>query len=276
MPPTDAEQLARRLRAAGCVFAEEEAALLLDEALVRDGAPAHGARAHDGAWLQEAVARRVAGAPLEQVVGWAAFAGLRLVVAPGAFVPRRRTELLARLAAERAARVTGRPPVVLDLCCGVGAVAAVVERDVPGAETWAADLDPGAASAARANLRRPERVVVGDLWAALPEALRGRLDVVAANAPYVPTAAIATLPPEAREHERRAALDGGPDGHAVQARVAAGAPAWLRPGGALLVETGEAQAEGTLRLLVAAGLTCRVERDDALDATVVVGVLRAS
>ena len=268
MPPTDAEQLVSRLRAAGCVFAEDEAALLLDEA-----------RAHGATWLQEAVARRVAGVPLEQVVGWAAFAGLRLVVTPGAFVPRRRTELLARLAVEHAVGAgddAGRPPAVLDLCCGVGPVAAVVERDVPGVEAWAADLDPGAAWAARANLRHPERVVVGDLWAAVPEALRGRLDVVAANAPYVPTAAIGTMPPEAREHERRAALDGGADGHAVQARVAAGAPAWLRPGGVLLVETSEAGAEGTLRLLVAAGLTCGVERDDALDATVVVGELRAS
>jgi len=272
VPPIDREQLVRRLRDAGCVFAEDEADLLLAEAT----APEHE---QEPAWLQEAVARRAAGAPLEQVVGWAAFAGLRLVVAPGAFVPRRRTELLARVAVEHvraAALAEDRPPVVLDLCCGVGAAAAVVERDVPGVEAWAADLDPVAADAARSNLRRPERVVVGDLWEALPGSLRGRLDVVAANAPYVPSAAIATMPPEAREHERLAALDGGADGHAVQARVARGAAAWLRPGGVLVVETSAAQAEGTGGLLAAAGFTARTVRDDLVDGTVVVGVLRAS
>ena len=106
----------------------------------------------------------------------------------------------------------------------------------------AADVDPAAVACARRNL---PPVYQGDLYAALPERLRGRVDLLVVNAPYVPTAAIATMPPEARDHEPRVALDGGADGLDVQRRVAADAPAWLRPGGALLIETGADQAPRT-------------------------------
>ena len=264
----DPGALAAVLRAAGCVFAEDEAALLLGEL------PAHP----DPAWLPEAVARRVAGVPLEQVVGWAAFAGLRLPVAPGVFVPRRRTELLARLAVAAARDVPARSgaPTVLDLCCGTGAVGAVVERDVPSAVVWAVDLDPAAADCARRVLAEPDRVLVGDLCAPLPDDLWGSVDVVAANAPYVPTGALATMPPEARLHERGAALDGGADGTALQARVVTEAVGWLRPGGRLLVETGRDQADATAALFAAAGLRPVVHRDDDVDGTVVAGVRPAS
>lgn len=264
----DPVALAAVLRAAGCVFAEDEAALLLDEL------PAHP----DPAWLPEAVARRVAGVPLEQVVGWAAFSSLRLPVAPGVFVPRRRTELLARLAVAAARDVPARSgaPTLLDLCCGTGAVGAVVERDVPSAVVWAVDLDPAAVCCARRVLAAPDRVLTGDLFGPLPAVLRGALDVVAANAPYVPTGALATMPPEARLHERGAALDGGEDGTTLQARVVAGVVAWLRPGGRLLVETGRRQADATAGLFDAAGLRPVVHHDDDVDGTVVAGVRPAS
>jgi release factor glutamine methyltransferase len=113
----------------------------------------------------------------------------------------------------------------------------------------------------------------GDLYAALPDALRGRVDVLVANAPYVPTDAIGSMPPEARDHEARVALDGGADGLDVQRRVAAGAPAWLAPGGSLLVETSRRQAPATVTAFAAAGLPARVVTDDDLAGTVVVGAL---
>ena len=237
-------ELVSRLRAAGCVFAEEEAALLTEAAA-------------DPAALDALVARREAGEPLEQLVGWVEFCGLRLAVAPGVFVPRQRTALLV----DEVVALVRPGSVVVDLGCGVGAIAAAVLARVPGVEVYAVDVDPAAVGCARRNLP-PERVFEGDLYAALPAGLRGAVDVVVANAPYVPTEAIALMPREARDHEHRVALDGGPDGLAVQRRVIAGAPAWLRPGGHVLVETGRSQVDGTSAALRAAGLTVSVAADD--------------
>jgi release factor glutamine methyltransferase len=219
------------------------------------------------------VAERIAGRPLEYIVGWVEFCGLRLSVADGVFVPRRRTQALAGLAAAAVDAVPGHR-VAVDLCCGAGAVAGVIAARCPDAEVHAADLDPAAVACARRNLGTRGTVHRGDLFAALPPALRGRVDVLAANAPYVPSEAIALMPPEAREHEPRLALDGGPDGLAVQRRVIAGAAHWLAPGGTLLIETGPDQAAGTVAAMRAAGLTAaRTVRDTDLEATVAVAAL---
>jgi release factor glutamine methyltransferase len=250
------EPLASRLRAAGCVFAEEEAALLCEAAGSAD-------------LLEGLVARRLAGEPLEQVVGWAAFHGLRIAVAPTVFVPRRRTELLA----DEAIRRTVPGAVVVDLCCGTGAVGAAVRAAVPEARVLAADSDPAAVACARRNLP-PEQVFEGDLFAALPVELRGLIDVLAVNAPYVPSAAVSLMPPEARDHEARAALDGGADGLDVQRRVVAGAGEWLAADGWLLVETSAGQARATIELFAEAGLSATVSRIEELDATVVAGAER--
>ncbi|MER7764476.1 putative protein N(5)-glutamine methyltransferase [Streptomyces sp. NPDC097619] len=248
-------RLVSELRAAGCVFAEEEAELLL-------------AAAPDPGELAGLLARRTAGEPLEHVVGWAGFRGLRMAVGPGAFVPRRRSEYLAKRAVAAA-----RPgAVVLDLCCGVGAVGAAVAAAVPGVRLHAADIGEAAVRYARANLAGTGgRVFLGDLYAPLPAELTGRVDVLVANAPYVPTGDLGLLPPEAREHEPAEALDGGADGLDVQRRVIAGAPAWLAPGGTLLVETGRRQAPLTASLFRAAGLTARIRTSEAYEATVVTG-----
>ena len=254
---TDAwEPTTRRLRAAGCVFAEDEAALLLQEA-------------QDAAHLERMVAARVSGLPLEQVVGWAELDGRRYVVEPGVFVPRRRSGLLLRLAAERLAPGA----VVVDLCCGSGALGAALLAREPGIQVHAADLDPAAVACARRNLP-PDRVHAGDLFDALPEQLRGRAAVLVANAPYVPSTAIASMPPEARDHEHRIALDGGGDGLDVQRRLVPRAPAWLAPGGLLLVETGRDQAERTAELVAAAGLDPRVHHDDEIGGCAVSGERR--
>lgn len=242
-----------RLRAAGCVFAEDEAALLVASAPV----PRE---------LAALVDRRVAGLPLEHVLGWADFGGLQIRVDPGVFVPRRRSEFLVERAAEAA-----RPgAVVLDLCCGSGAVGAAVAARVPQLEVHAADVDLAAVRCARHNLAAAGGAVYqGDLYDPLPAALRGRVDVLVANAPYVPSAELGLLPPEARLHEPRVALDGGAHGVDVQRRVAASAPMWLAPRGCLLIETSERQTGRTVDLVARAGLVPTVAANEDLDATVV-------
>jgi release factor glutamine methyltransferase len=252
MPVPDPVVVAR-LRAAGCVFAEDEAELLT-------------AAARTPAELDAMVSRRAAGEPLEQVLGWAEFCGLRITVAPGVFVPRRRTEFLVR----QAVAVACPGAVIVDLCCGAGAIGAALAAAVERAEVHAADVDQAAVRCARQNLPAG-RVYQGDLYEPLPSGLRGRVQVLAANVPYVPTGEIGYLPPEARVHEPPAALDGGQDGLDLLRRVAAGAPAWLAPGGHLLSETSERQAPRAAEVLSAAGLTARVVSSDDLGATVVIG-----
>src|SRR4051794_11397301 len=249
------DDVVARLRAAGCVFAEDEARLLLAEA----GSPAE---------LDVLLARRVGGEPLEHVLGWAEFGGLHIAVGPGVFVPRRRTELLV----EEAMALARPGAVVVDLCCGSGALGVAVATAVAEVELHAADVDPAAVACAAANVATVRgRAYAGDLFAALPAGLRGRIDLLLANVPYVPTEAIALMPPEARLHEARVALDGGADGLDVARRVIAAAPAWLAPGGSLLFETSEDQAAPAVETVTAAGLAGRLVTDEARGATVVVG-----
>jgi release factor glutamine methyltransferase len=210
------------------------------------------------------VERRAAGEPLEYIVGWAEFCGLHIRLEPGVFVPRHRTELLV----EEALRLAGPGSLVVDLCCGAGAIGAAMLATLPGLDLYAADIEPAAVRSARRNLPA-ERVFQGDLFAPLPGALRGRIDILVVNTPYVPTGEIALMPPEAREHEARVTLDGGADGLDVQRRVAAAAPDWLAPGGRLLVEASERQAPVTASLFEANGLVARIVEVDY--ATVVVG-----
>lgn len=251
------------LRAAGCVFAEDEARLLT------------AAAADTGIALDELVARRVSGTPLEHLLGWAEFHGLRVTVAPGVFVPRQRTAFLVEQAAALA-RTRTRHQMVVDLCCGSGAlglalvtVLAAENRPVTLA---AADIDPVAVDCARRNLTAlGAPVYQGDLFDPLPEELLGCIDILLANTPYVPSDMIARMPPEARDHEPRTALDGGPDGLDVFRRVAAGARSWLAPGGHLLVEAGETQARHALAVLAEHGLAGRIAESEEQYATVVIG-----
>lgn len=247
------------LRAAGCVFAEDEAALLL-------------ATATGPAELAGMVERRVSGLPLEHVLGWAEFCGLRIAVGPGVFVPRRRSEFLVRQAAGLAAGKPA-PAVVVDLCCGSGALGAALAATLDRVELHAADVEPAAVRCARLNVAGLGQVYEGDLFEPLPGSLRGRVGILLANVPYVPTGDVALLPAEARIHEPRVALDGGGDGLDVMRRVVAAAPRWLAPGGSLLVETSERQAALAEETVGSSGLIPRVVTSDELYATVVIGTM---
>jgi release factor glutamine methyltransferase len=257
VPPSSLTEpaIVTRLRAAGCVFAEDEARLLIDTA-------------HTPAELAAMVDRRIDGLPLEHVLGWAEFCGLRIAVDPGVFVPRRRSEFLVRQAAALA-----RPgAVVVDLCCGSGAMGAALAATVPGIELYAADIDPAAVRCARRNVAAAGgRVYQGDLFEPLPADLRGRVDVLMANVPYVPTEEVGLLPAEARVYEPLTALDGGADGLDVMRRVTGAAAHWLAPGGSLLVEAGERQARRALEAFAEGGLPARPAASEEWYATVVIG-----
>ena len=244
------------LRAAGCVYAEEEARLLLDAAT-------------DEADLSDMVRRRAAGQPIEHVVGWAEFCGLRIAVDPGVFVPRRRSEFLIRQAA-RLPRLAPVPAVV-DLCCGTGALGVALAAMGGPVELHATDVDPAAVRCARRNVATVGgRVYQGDLFGPLPATLRGSVAILLANVPYVPTGEVGLLPPEARDHEARQALDGGPDGLDLLRRVTTAAAEWLAPGGHLLFETSDRQVAAAASAVTGAGLIPQVARCPDLAATVII------
>ncbi|MFF0578437.1 methyltransferase [Streptosporangium saharense] len=294
-PVSSLSTVVATLRAAGCVFAEDEADLLVSAARTPEE-------------LTLMVERRAHGLPLEHVLGWAEFCGLRIDVDPGVFVPRRRTEFLVGQAVALARRdARDEPVVVVDLCCGSGAMGAALATALapppPGrVEVHAVDIDPAAVRCARRNLAAVPGAAVpgaavpgatvpgatvsgaavsghvheGDLYGPLPAVLRGRVDLLVASPPYVPTEAIRLLPTEARVHEPMVALDGGADGLDVVRRVARAAPLWLAPSGHLLVETSQRQARGTVEAVARAGLDARVADCEELGASVVIGTMPAA
>jgi release factor glutamine methyltransferase len=247
------------LRAAGCVFAEDEARILVRTA-------------RSGDELLAMIEQRTMGLPLEHIVGWTEFCGMRIRVSSRVFVPRPRSELLVREAAAIIA-LYRETPAIVDMCCGSGAVGGVLLHRFEHIEVHAVDVDPGAVQCARRNITRG-CVYEGDLYQALPVELRGRVDVVVANPPYVPTEEIAMMPPEARLHEPHIALDGGPDGLRIQHAIVEGAVHWLRAGGSLLIETSARQAARTLEMFEAAGFDARIVSCDELGATIVTGTFR--
>ncbi|HEX6246701.1 MAG TPA: putative protein N(5)-glutamine methyltransferase [Nocardioidaceae bacterium] len=251
----------RKLAAAGCVYAEEEASILAEAARTTEQ-------------LEAMVARRAAGEPLEYVVGWTAFRGIRLAVDEGVFVPRARSGFLVEQAASlvRCRSGPGRRVVVIDLCCGVGAIGAAVANEVPQVDLHAADIDSRAVACARMNLAALGAAVHhGDLFDALPRRLRRRTDVLVASPPYVPTEEIRLLPPEAREFESTIALDGGVDGFDLVRRIARGARQWLSAEGCLALEVGEGQRDHVALILEDLGYLTRAVTSEEHGSAVVIG-----
>lgn len=213
---------AASLAGAGCVASDEEA----DELLTAAGG--------DRELLERLVRRRIVGEPTAWIVGQVLFCGVAVKVQPGLYVPRWQSEALA----ERAAALLAEDGTALDICTGSGAIAAVLRARRPAARVVATDLDPAAVACARAN---GVETYLGDLTAPVPPELAGGVDVLAAVVPYVPTEALRLLPRDVQAFEPRRALDGGPLGTEVLARLAAEATRWLRPGGALVLELGGEQ-----------------------------------
>jgi len=257
--PSDSSSLSavtETLRAAGCAFADEEAQLMITEAKTQLD-------------LTRMIEARTEGIPLEQILGWAEFCGHRVIIETGVFAPRFKTEFLV----EQAMALCTLDSVVLDLCCGSGAIGLAVISDKPSIQLLAADIDPIAVACAKQNLA-PFGVAVfeGDLFESIPHDLKGRVDILIANAPYVPTDAIEIMPRESRLYESRASLDGGKDGLDVHRRIAAEATVWLAPGGHLLIETGKSQAPNAANIFTHVGLNSKIAYSEEFDATVVIGM----
>ncbi|TSI16069.1 methyltransferase [Brevibacterium aurantiacum] len=231
-----------RLRAAGCVFAEDEARILIDAvtSCAHEASSSGLAPERSNSLLAEFVARRVAGEPLEQIVGWVEFAGQRLHVAPGVFVPRQRTALLAK-ATMRAVESAGPGARFLEAFCGVGPVATTVSRALPETQIHLGDHDETALERARKNVGPSVNCHRLTCLKGLPQTLLGSFDVISAVPPYVPDAAAEFLPREAIEHEAPTALFGGADGLDLVRCLIRESGEWLAPGGVLLIELGREQ-----------------------------------
>ena len=254
----DRAGLAERLRDGGFVAPEEEA----DELLAAAGG--------DATLLASLVERRLTGEPLAWITGRTSFCGRDVLVYPGVYVPRWQSEALAGRAAER----LPADGLAIDLCTGAGAIAATLAAARPGARVVASDLDPRAVACARAN---GVEAYEGDLFAALPPGLTRRADVVVGVVPYVPTPELGLLQRDTLAFESTLSYDGGADGMAIVRRVLEGAPGFLAPGGALLLELGAGQGAvlaGDLARLGYAGVRPVLDEDGderGLEATLVAG-----
>jgi release factor glutamine methyltransferase len=198
-----------------------------------------------------ALCRRCTGTPLQHLTGEQAFRRLVLTVRPGVFIPRPETETLVDVGLETLDGVDA--PVIVDVCTGSGAVALAIADEHPGARVWATDRSEEAAMLSKENAARlglSVEVSVGDLFESLPAELRGAVDLVVANPPYLSEADVHALPPEVRA-DPRDALFGGPD---LTRRLLAGAASWLRSGGTVAIEIREDAAAATTGLAAGAGL----------------------
>lgn len=243
------------LRAAGCVFAEEEAQMMISEAKSETE-------------LASMIEKRNNGVPLEQILGWAEFCGHRVAIEPEVFIPRYKTEFLV----SQAIALCKPDSIVLDLCCGSGALGLAIISSMPTIQLFASDVDPVAVHCARQNLAPYGATVFeGDLFDPIPQNLKGKINILLANAPYVPTQAIDLMPREARLYESRVSLDGGMDGLDIHRRIAASATEWLTPGGYLLIETGKGQSSIARNFLNTYGMNSWIAYSEDHDATVVIG-----
>jgi release factor glutamine methyltransferase len=250
---------ADRLRERGIDTPDLDARLLVGAALGLDhaGLAAQGARRltpAEAATLDTVLARRLAHEPVARIVGTKEFWSLPLAITPDVLVPRPETETVVEAVLAVADR--GRPARIADLGVGSGAILLALLSELPAAHGIGTDRDPHALGVARGNARRlglsgRAGFVACDFAAAIAPGC----DIVVANPPYIPTDDIATLAPDVRDYDPRAALDGGPDGLAAYRAIAADAGRLLAPGGWLVVEIGVGQAEAVAALLAAHGLT---------------------
>jgi release factor glutamine methyltransferase len=262
-----------RLDAAGIETPDVDARLLLDAVEERFGTVV-GCPANV---LDAMVERRVARVPLQVVLGRTTFRWVDLEVERGVFVPRPETEVVAGLAIEACAGPDRS--VVLEPCTGTGAITCALLSEVPGVRVVATDSDEAAVALARRNVEavlvgtatppdhRPRagataEVLAGHLLEPVSTALRGRVDVLVSNPPYLPLSDLPWMAPEVAEHDPHPALFGGEDGHEVVDELLAAAAVWLRPGGTVVLEIDDRRGEDARAAAVAAGLVdVRIEPD---------------
>ena len=228
------DAIAERLSSGGFIAPREEAGELL------------AAAGENGSLLEQMLARRLMGEPLAWICGRTRFCGIDLTIDRSVYVPRWHTELVARAAAA----LLHRSGTAIDLCTGSGAVARVLLQRHPRARVIATDVDSRAVACARRN---GVDALLGSLFAPLPHTVRGRVDLVVAVVPYVPTCELPLLQRDTFTFEETLAYDGGPDGVDILRRVITESPKWLRAGGALVLELGRGQLNGIANDLQTAG-----------------------
>lgn len=221
--------------------------------------------------LEDMVERRLRGEPLQYVLASWAFRRLDLMVDRRVLIPRPETEQVVEVALEELDRVRARPgrATAVDLGTGSGAIALSVAAERPNTEVWATDASPGALAVASANLAglagssaTRVRLVAGDWWSALPADLRGAVDLVVSNPPYIASHEMDELDPQVRDWEPVGALHAGPRGTEAVEIILRGAPLWLNKGGVAVVEIAPHQMEEAEDLARTAGFVdVRTEPD---------------
>jgi release factor glutamine methyltransferase len=208
--------------------------------------------------LDALVTRRRGGEPLQYVLGSSPFRGVDLMLDPRVLIPRPESEWVAELAARRLRAIGRDAPVIVDLGTGSGAIALSLAKDFPPAVVHATDVSVGALDVARANGAGNAVPNVqfhrGDWFDALPAALRGRIDLLVSNPPYVAERERADLAPEIVDYEPQTALFAGVDGLDAIRTILRGALGWLAPGGIVVVEHAPDQAAAVVELATTAGL----------------------
>ena len=230
------------MSAAGCISSLAEAELAIRRLAGDSADPERELTPAELAAIEAYIQRRRDGDPPHYILGGCEFMGHWIRLDETAYIPRPWTEAMVRRGVASLLNA-GEPTVAIDLGTGSGAIARVIADSAPGCHVWGLDIDERSLRWARINTATASNVTVlrSDLFAAIPQELAGHVDLAIGSLPYVPSGEIATLPRDYREHEPMVALDGGPDGLAVDQRALGEAIRWLRPGGVVLLELGHRQ-----------------------------------
>ena len=208
------------------------------------------------------ITKRASRIPLQQILGSQEFMGLEFYVNEHVLIPRQDTETLVELVLQEQQSTEKK---LLDLCTGSGCIAISLAVKGGYESVTATDLSEEALKVAERNAKARQKEIIfrqGDLFTALPQSETGTFDIITSNPPYIPTAVIATLEPEVREHEPMMALDGTEDGLKFYRQIAKKAGTWLKPGGVIYLEIGYDQGEAVSGLLREAGFDkVRVVKD---------------
>ena len=208
------------------------------------------------------ITKRASRIPLQQILGSQEFMGLDFFVNEHVLIPRQDTETLVELVLQEQQSTEKK---LLDLCTGSGCIAISLAVKGGYESVTATDLSEEALKVAERNAKAYQKEIIfrqGDLFTALPQSEAGTFDIITSNPPYIPTAVIATLEPEVREHEPMMALDGTEDGLKFYRQIAKKAGTWLKPGGVIYLEIGYDQGEAVSGLLREAGFDkVRVVKD---------------